>query len=1132
MKTTKFAIPAAVLLFSLSSLQYLAGQSSVFETRVSAIIDRFPAADFAERDALSAEIIGLGPAGILFICDRLRPPGEGDSSKAEFALNGLAVYVARPGAEGERLSFVKTLLKALGREQRREVKAFLISQIELTGKKEAIKALAKQLNDESLSGPASRALVAIGGPEAEKALLKALGAVSDLSKLAVIQALGELRSSPAAGKLHRYAVTSSEGLRKAALDALANIGDPASSDLLASTRVAASAYERARAPSLYLRYAERLIASGHRSRGLEICRELLESYTGSNETHIASMALGIMASTLDTSEILPDLIAAMDSPHPQFRGAALTLAHKFRGAETTAAWITKLGSASPQARAEIISFLGDGDDEQALPAVREFLKSPVKDVRISAITAAARLGGEQVLADLLQILERGSDGDEIGAAKFGLLGLPGSVFIPKAVRLMESAPPPGRIALLEILSEKAATDQIGLVFDQIDGGEPAVRAAGIQALAALANEGDLPRILSLLYQAEAAPDVVGLQNAVAAAVLRISDPERRAEVILGFLRAARDEDKPAVLRTLPRIGGEPVLRAVVQETGNATSQVRTAAVYALSRWPDFEAAAELFRIAASAEDRRHVLLATEGYTRLVGRSGLSAEKKLDRLKALLGLSIDDADKKAALRGLVPLRSPEAFKILSGYLGNPALGAPAAQAVFEIASVQSAEERWLSGHEAVSILRRAEDAIEDHDEKEKARAIIDDRLRQGGFRPLFNGRDLLGWKGLAADPARRAQMTAEELRKAQAEADLNMQASWKSSDGLLLFDGNGQNLVTVGEYGDFELLVDWKIEKGGDSGIYLRGIPQVQIWDAEANPAGSGGLYNNQLNPSLPLEKADRPAGEWNTFRIIMIGDRVTVYLNDRMVVGNTILENYWERDSPISATGPIELQAHGNPLSFRNLYIREIPEDSEAPRLSDGEKAEGFVPLFNGTDLSGWTGDTQGYALRNGKIVVDPEKGSGNLYTEREYKNFVLRFDFKLTPGANNGLGIRSPLEGDAAYAGMELQILEDGSPLYWNLKPYQYHGSIYGIVPARRGVLKPPGEWNFEEVNVSGRRVTVAVNGTTIVDADLDGASAGGTMDGRDHPGLKRESGHIGFLGHGSVVEFRNIRIRELDGR
>jgi hypothetical protein len=197
--------------------------------------------------------------------------------------------------------------------------------------------------------------------------------------------------------------------------------------------------------------------------------------------------------------------------------------------------------------------------------------------------------------------------------------------------------------------------------------------------------------------------------------------------------------------------------------------------------------------------------------------------------------------------------------------------------------------------------------------------------------------------------------------------------------------------------------------------------------------------------------------------------------------------------------------------------------------LADQEVEEDFVPLFNGKDLTGWVGDKEGYVAENGMIVVHPDRGGGNLYTERDYGDFILRFEFKLTPGANNGLGIRAPLEGDAAYVGMEIQILDNGAEEYKDLRPYQYHGSIYGVVPAKRGYLKPVGEWNSEEVVADGRRITVRLNGVTIVDADIDEASTPQTMDGRDHPGLKREMGHIGFLGHGSRVEFRRVRIKEL---
>lgn len=192
---------------------------------------------------------------------------------------------------------------------------------------------------------------------------------------------------------------------------------------------------------------------------------------------------------------------------------------------------------------------------------------------------------------------------------------------------------------------------------------------------------------------------------------------------------------------------------------------------------------------------------------------------------------------------------------------------------------------------------------------------------------------------------------------------------------------------------------------------------------------------------------------------------------------------------------------------------------------------DGFVSLFNGENLDGWVGNKQSYRVEDKIIVVDPQGGGngGKLLTEKEYSDFILRFEFKLTPGANNGLGIHAPLKGDAAYLGKELQILDNTAEKYADLKPYQYHGSVYGIIPAKRGYLKPVGTWNEQVVMVKGNKVKVILNGATIVDGDFKKASKNGTMDKRDHPGLNRTKGHIGFLGHGDVLYFRNIRIKDL---
>lgn len=190
---------------------------------------------------------------------------------------------------------------------------------------------------------------------------------------------------------------------------------------------------------------------------------------------------------------------------------------------------------------------------------------------------------------------------------------------------------------------------------------------------------------------------------------------------------------------------------------------------------------------------------------------------------------------------------------------------------------------------------------------------------------------------------------------------------------------------------------------------------------------------------------------------------------------------------------------------------------------------EGFVSLFDGKSLAGWQGDVKGYEAKDGAIVCN-EKGGGFLFTDKEYGDFVLRLEFKLAPGSNNGVGLRVPLgRNDPSYSGFEIQVLDDTADKYKAIKDYQHCGSVYGIVPAKTGHLKPVGDWNAMEITFKGKDITVVLNGTTVVDANLDKASTPKTIDGREHPGLMRDRGHFCFCGHGAHVEFRNIRVKEL---
>lgn len=408
----------------------------------------------------------------------------------------------------------------------------------------------------------------------------------------------------------------------------------------------------------------------------------------------------------------------------------------------------------------------------------------------------------------------------------------------------------------------------------------------------------------------------------------------------------------------------------------------------------------------------------------------------------------------------------------------------------------------------------------------------------GFTPLFNGKDLSGWRGGDTFDHRKLLAMPDDQRADQiAKWTETMKAHWRAEDGELINDGHGAYATTEKDYGDFELLVEYRTVAKADSGIYLRGVPQVQIWDFTEQDKfsigankGSGGLWNNSPGAAGkdPLVLADKPFGEWNAFRIVMVGSRVSVWLNQKLVVDHAILENYYDRKTPVPAKGPIELQTHGGEIRWRNIFIRELGVD-EANRILASHGQTGFTPIFNGKDFAGWEGPVDQYDIKDGAIACRAGKG-GTIYTAKEYGDFAVRLEFQLPSGGNNGLALRYPGSGDTAYVGMcELQVLDDNyeKATGQRIDPRQVHGSAYGMAGAQRGYQRPIGEWNFQQVTVRGSTIHVELNGTVILDTDL--ANIKKFMSDSPHPGKDQVKGHFGFAGHNDPVSFRHVLIKEL---
>ncbi|MCE7061442.1 DUF1080 domain-containing protein [Dyadobacter sp. CY343] len=1126
MKKIFYPIIAAYLLIS----PVFAQTDASLTTKIEGLFSKLPAQNEAGLKKNMAELEQLGKPALVQIATMLTPLGKGDNTKIQYALGGFTYYASQAGKETARVAASEAYSGALGKVTDPDSKNFLIYQLQTVGKDESVNTLKTYLSDERLSGPAARALARNGSNAAGAALYQALGNAKSAAQIAIIEALGDCKYKEAAPQIEKTATSEDLLLRKVSLYALSEIAAPSSEQLLMlAAQKTLYGYDRTDATAVYLKYLANLANTGSAALAEKGAWEIVKNTPDPKQVATKSAALKIY-SDIKKRESVPALVSALQSTNPEYRAAALKLAQKYLMANGTAPWLAAMKKSTPEVQAEIITMLGHAGSQDALPAILKSLTAKDTQVKKAAIWAAGKIGQESSIASLINVTKTGSL-EEIETVKNSLLTIKGAALTDQIAKAIPTLPAPAKAALIDVLAARAASNKLPVVSAQLKSTDPAVRKSAFSSLKSMATANDLPQLFTLLNSQTAPEDIAAVQNAISAVVKSSGETNAQTDLILKQMQAASAEKQSNYLPILATIGGKKALGSVVSSYEKGDAATKKTAISSLSSWSDASAAKELLTIAKKTTEAGEFDAALSGYVSVAGKSTKTPALKVIMLREAMGLAKTDAQKEMILKELAKFRTFNAMLFAGKYLDQPATQLAAAQTVATIALAN----KNFYGTEVRELLTKASSLLKGKDSEYQQQAItrhLADMPAGEGFVSLFNGKDLTGWKGLVENPIARSKMSADSLKLKQAKADEAMKKDWYAKDGELIFSGHGDNLATVKSYGDFEMYVDWKIQKDGDAGIYLRGTPQVQIWDTSrvdvGAQVGSGGLYNNQKNPSKPSKLADNAIGEWNTFHITMIGDRVSVDLNGENVVDNVVLENYWDKNLPIFASEQLELQAHGNQINYRDIYVRELPRQEFA--LPEQEKKEGFKVLFDGTNLFEWVGNKTDYFIDGGELVVDPKKGGkGNLYTKDEYSDFDFRFEFQLTPGANNGLGIRTPMQGDAAYEGTEIQILDNDADIYKDLKEYQYHGSAYGIIPAKRGFLKPMGEWNYQEVRVQGSKIRVTLNGTVILDGDLAEASKNGTPDHREHPGLARTSGHLGFLGHGSELKFRNIRINNL---
>lgn len=1149
MKKIYISISALFLCTSLLTAQTPAHRTAA--TTATDVLAQMPARDQALYNQLIGELAGAGEEGVDRLVSQLNAPGEGSNASVEYALSGLTHFVMAKGEEETRLTTANAYIRALDKVDDREKKAFLIRQLQLLGKEEAVEPLAVYLNDETLSGPAARALAAIGSEKAGQTLLAALvhRTGTPQTQKDIIRALADVPVAGAEKVLQAYLSSNDEVLQREVLYALSRTGTEASLPALGeAAEKAGFTLEKTGANEAYIALIKRVAGQGNPEAAGKAAAGLLKKATKAGRTQTREAALQILLNVKPESAP-KQVLAALKDPSRSYRNAALTFASDWADESFYIDVFTSMLKSDPETKVDILNWIGreskrPGRQEMLrnleirfdLPARQvlvDCLKSGDAEVRQAAVWTLVKLGDKSIIPTLADLL-KSTDKQTVLLAEDALAAFNGDIDAAVAQVIPTAATDEGKIAGLELLALRKADANVNTVLEQIKAGTPAVRKAAYTALKDVVSAKDQILLFGMLETAPA-EGIASLQEAVIASLSSLPVPEQIALLNRRMIQAGQAK-QPLYYQVLASTGDPNAWSTITEAFHQRTGEAKEAAFKALLSWKGTEAADELAAICADPSQSVFAERALTAYIERVSDRSFTPENRVLRLRKAMDVASTDEQRQTILHKIEQTGTFQGLLYAGTFLDDQPVRQAAANAVMHIALAHPE----YAGQNVRTLLEKVMQILDNpdaHYQKEAIQKYLDETPATEGYVSLFNGKDLTGWKGLVENPIVRARMTSVQLAKAQEKADLQMRKDWKVENGVLVFDGSGyDNLCTEKQYGDFEMYIDWMLDPAGpeaDAGIYLRGTPQVQIWDTSrvnvGAQVGSGGLYNNQTNPSTPAKVADNRLGEWNSFYIKMVGDRVTVVLNGETVVDEVMLENYWDRTQPIFSREQIELQAHGSKVYYRDIYVKELPR-TEPFQLSAEEEKAGFEVLFDGTNMHQWTGNTTDYTLENGCISLNPSKSfGGNLYTKKEYGNFIYRFDFQLTPAANNGVGIRTPMEGDAAYEGMEIQILDCEHPVYRDITPLQHHGSVYGIIPAQAHACKPAGEWNTEEIRAEGDHIRVTVNGVVVLDGNIREAVKNGTPDGKEHPGLFNKAGHIGFLGHGSPVKFRNIRIKEL---
>lgn len=1082
-------------------------------TIVADALDQLPAARQKTYDSVVKDLASTGADGINQLAGMLVPADKGKNATLEYALYAVVSYVTGPDKDAERAEVRKGLKESIDKCTDNANKAFLMNMLQRCATAEDAPFFVKYVKDSYLADWAINGLGMIEGMDnALLELMKNDGACRE--KLAY--AAGDKKLAAAEPILIGWLKDADAKTKKAIYHALGIIGTAKSLPVLGAAAKAVKYDWEAEtdANSAYLRLIKNL-ADQKDKAGVAAAKALLKP---ANKAFVRGAALeAVVAAEGAKAKAL--ITAALADNNRDYRVNALRLSESF----ADDAWYASVAKTlkakgDKEVKADILNWFGTKKVASQIDAVVANMNSANTEIAEAAIAAASKIGGETALNALVAQL----NGKNAKAATAALLSFNGKVN-DKVIAALD-ADKATQIAALGIASTRSMEAAADKVFAMLNSSDAETSVAAYKALAGVVEPKDFGRLCDLIEKGKNTADI---QKAMKAALLSLPADKQMATVTPAVNKSA---NASLYYPVLAQVGNSDAIAEIMKGYNGNYKKEAFAALLTVNNEEMIDV---LYNIAVN--DKANAQAALARYTALVSKSANTPVRKYQLYRKALEIATDAKVQNSLLSLLGGTNTYQAFLLASQYMDNKATAEAAAQAVRNIASKNTGN---FGGEPVRKAMEKAIEVFKAIGDADAGYAIDDlksllQKLPEAAYAPVFgNGT----WSVVALNPVEKASMKAKKIKKAEAVAAQTAAQVWKATETGMAYAGGAAATMGSGKnYENFELMFEWKGE--GKAGLGVRSIPQIDLGGEK-----SGALSGNVEGKNAPAKLADNAAGEWNTVYVKVLNDRVTVNVNGVETASNVILENVYDRNVPAFVEGQLILIGEGAPVEFREMYMRELPS---TPRfeLSEEEKKEGFEVLFDGTSMHKWTGNTTDYVPVDGTIYVTAQYGgSGNLYTKKEYSDFVFRFEFAfMRKGVNNGVGVRTPMGVDAAYEGMELQILDHDAPIYKNLREYQQHGSVYGIIAAKRVKFPALGEWNTEEIRFEGDKVKVTVNGEVILEGNIREACQGHnvapdggkknpyTVDKKNHPGLFNKKGHIGFLGHGAGVKFRNIRILDL---